>query len=73
MRSDTFRVRAFGEVLNPNDSSIVEAKAFCEAIFQRVPEADVEEGSEAGDNTEWNGLHREFKLVEFRWISPQEM
>jgi len=73
VRSDTFRVRAFGEVLNPNDSSIVEAKAFCEAIFQRVPEADVEEGSEAGDNTEWNGLHREFKLVEFRWISPQEM
>ena len=73
VRSDTFRVRAYGEVLNPNDSKIVEAKAFCEAIFQRVPEADVEEGSASGDNTEWNGLHREFKLVEFRWISPEDM
>ena len=66
VRSDTFRIRAYGETLHPVNGN-VEAKAWCEAIFQRVPEADEQEG-ESGDNSDWNGLHRDFRLVGFRWL-----
>jgi len=82
-RSDTFRVRAYGEALHPVDGA-VEAKAWCEAIFQRVPEADVDEGEyaeeldgvpgeESNGNDEWTGLHRDFRLVHFRWLSADEI
>ena len=71
-RSDTFRVRAYGEALHPLDGA-VEAKAWCEAIYQRVPETDLDEDEEASDNSEWAGLHRDFKLVHFRWLSPEEI
>jgi hypothetical protein len=72
VRSDTFRIRAYGEALHPVKGD-VQAKAWCEAIFQRVPEADVDEGEGSGDNSEWNGLHRDFKLVHFRWIPAEEI
>jgi len=89
-RSDTFRVRAYGEAIHPVDG-VVEAKAWCEAIFQRVPEADVDEGDYNGEifpigkglksssgatsegNDDWTGLHRDFRLVHFRWLSADEI
>ncbi|MFP6901173.1 MAG: hypothetical protein VCA36_09530, partial [Opitutales bacterium] len=71
VRSDTFRIRAYGETLHPVNGN-VEAKAWCEAIFQRVPEADVQEG-ESGDNSDWNGLHRDFRLVGFHWLSAEDI
>jgi hypothetical protein len=36
-RSDTFRIRAYGDVVNPLTGE-TEARAWCEAIVQRVPE-----------------------------------
>ena len=36
VRSDTFRLRAYGEALNPSDPTRTEATAWCEAIVQRV-------------------------------------
>jgi hypothetical protein len=36
-RSDTFKIRAYGESLNPNTQAIV-GKAWCEAVVQRLPE-----------------------------------
>ena len=37
VRGDTFKVRTYGEVLNPATGAI-EARAWCEAIVQRMPE-----------------------------------
>ena len=76
----------------------VEAKAWCEAVFQRVPESDqddsegVDESSgdgssggapvvteeegeeeEEGDVPEWAGLHRDFRLVHFRWLTADDI
>ena len=79
VRSDTFRVRAYGETLHPVDGT-VEAKAWCEAVYQRVPEVDVDEGGDdeseedpSSDNPSWSGLHRDFRLVHFRWLSSEEI
>ncbi|MEM7672424.1 MAG: hypothetical protein AAF212_03695, partial [Verrucomicrobiota bacterium] len=36
-RSDTFRIRSYGEHLNPEDGE-VQSQAWCEAIVQRIPE-----------------------------------
>ena len=36
-RSDTFKIRAYGEIRNPI-SGIVEGKAWCEMVVQRIPE-----------------------------------
>ena len=36
-RSDTFRIRAYGEVRNPV-SNTIEGKAWCEMVVQRLPE-----------------------------------
>lgn len=37
VRGDTFKVRTYGEVLNPATGAI-EARAWCEAVVQRMPE-----------------------------------
>lgn len=61
VRSDTFRIRAFGEVLNPVDGTTVEAVAYCEAIVQRTPDAAP------------NGLGRRFVVTYFRWLGPSDI
>ncbi len=57
-RSDTFRVRAYGDALNPVDSTKIESGAYCEAIVQRV--ADPLGG-------------RKFMVVYFRWLGPADV
>lgn len=37
VRSDTFKIRAYGEIRNPV-SGVVESKAWCEMVVQRTPE-----------------------------------
>lgn len=61
VRSDTFRVRAYGEALDPADRTRIEAAAWCEAIVQRTPAA-------APD-----GLGRRFVVVSFRWLGPGDL
>ncbi|HVZ63214.1 MAG TPA: hypothetical protein VG936_01405 [Lacunisphaera sp.] len=61
IRSDTFRVRAYGEALNLADSSTVEATAYCEAIVQRTPAPAP------------NGLGRRFVMIYFRWLGPNDV
>ena len=75
-RSDTFRVRTYGEVVNPATTSIV-SRAWCEAIVQRLPEyinptADAPEGIPAvgSDNATFG---RRFKIISFRWLSPSDL
>lgn len=56
VRSDTFRIRAYGEVVATKGHS---ARAYCEALVQRSP---VQHNDPA--------MGRSFKVVDFRWITP---
>lgn len=60
-RSDTFRIRFYGDVRNPVTGE-VSGRAHGEARVQRMPEL-IEQGSE----------NRRFQIVSFRWLSPDEI
>ena len=73
-RSDTFRIRAYGEVLDPVNSTatapVVLARAWCEAVVQRTyepvaPADDV--AAPAGP------FGRRFTIVSFRWLGPEDI
>jgi hypothetical protein len=74
-RSDTFRIRAYGEALDPNGNTT--AKAYCEAIVQRVPAyidpADLPSARGADLTTLNTTYGRQFEIVAFRWLSPNEI
>jgi Tfp pilus assembly protein PilX len=74
-RSDTFRIRTCGEAVD--SSGKVLARAYCEAIVQRVPEYfdPANPASDRGTQlTALNTLYgRQFKIVSFRWLSPREI
>jgi len=74
-RSDTFRIRAYGESLDAAGNVV--AKAYCEAIVQRLPEyiEPADAAWERGDElTKLNQTYgRKFTIVSFRWLSPQEI
>ena len=59
VRSDTFRIRAYGDAVNPADAARVESIACCEAIVQRV------KGSETGEGR--------FVITYFRWLGPDDI
>ncbi|WP_269523723.1 hypothetical protein [Coraliomargarita parva] len=70
VRSDTFKIRVYGET----ESSITGArvKAWCEAIVQRMPEkVDSTEVVTAGDPV--GGFGRRFVIKHFRWLQPEEI
>jgi hypothetical protein len=87
VRDDTFRVRAYGEALDANGK--VTARAWCEAVVQRMPEyvdsrnaADVTARlmSASGiflDNAALTALNRnfgrKFKINSFRWLNSAEV
>jgi len=58
-RSDTFRLRAYGEALNPVTAEIT-ARAQCEAIVQRVESVIPGHG-------------RRFVITSFRWLGPGDL
>ncbi|MEX2381216.1 MAG: hypothetical protein WD490_02440 [Opitutales bacterium] len=60
-RSDTFLVRAYGDAQNPVTGR-VEARAYCEAIVQRVPAAHSQPQ-----------YGRKFEIISFRWLDPEEI
>ncbi len=59
-RSDTFRVRAFGNARNAVDENKVEAVAWCEAIVQRT-------------GAPLPGFGRRFEVRYFRWLGPDDL
>lgn len=75
VRSDTFRIRAYGEC---RSGSEVTARAWCEAIVQRTPEfvdpADAPE-TELAELTRVSNKRfgRRFILESFRWLNPSEL
>ncbi len=60
VRSDTFRIRAYGDARNRADENHIEAAAWCEAIVQRVK-----------DNPA--GTAGRFVITYFRWLGPDEI
>ncbi|MGN0884114.1 MAG: hypothetical protein ACI4P6_02775 [Candidatus Spyradosoma sp.] len=108
VRSDTFTIRAYGDVFGLSGNA--EARAYCEAVVQRLPDwvADEEdEVLESADKTIFDSLQvrknyrsqslgndehffekferntqlkavnrlfgRRFKIVSFRWLTPDEI
>jgi hypothetical protein len=81
-RSDTFRVRTYGESVNPVTGEIG-GRAWCEAVVQRVPEyvdqADANLSalgnatSPAATNTTNQTFGRKFVIVQFRWLTSEEI
>jgi len=74
-RSDTFRIRVYGDVQNPTTTNI-EGKAWCEAIVQRVPdyiESTVDAWTTPATGTPSATFGRRFKIVSFRWLSANDI
>ena len=64
VRSDTFRIRAYGDAMNPADGgdigAIPEAVAYCEAIVQRTDQ-------------DLPGYGKKFVITYFRWLGPDDI
>lgn len=77
VRSDTFRIRAYGEARDKNGNVI--AKAWCEAVVQRTPDFvdSTNESHLSMDDpslSEANKLFgRVFEIVSFRWLDDSEV
>lgn len=75
VRGDTFRIRAYGESLNSDGT--VAARAWCEAVVQRIPEyvdpSDRPEIVEANLNEVNKRFGRRLIITGFRWLSPDEI
>ena len=86
-RTDTFRIRGYGEVTDA-DGNII-AKSTCEAVVQRLPEY-VDPTTDPDDNEPWdeydpaaapadtlNTMNQEygrrFKIISFRWLDDKEV
>ncbi|MEJ6778783.1 MAG: hypothetical protein QNK86_04830, partial [Akkermansiaceae bacterium] len=87
VRDDTFRIRAYGESLDAKGNVI--ARAWCEAIVQRVPEYSdptnedhvaartLDSQGNFVDNSALTNINRRFgrrfKIQSFRWLSKDEV
>ncbi len=84
-RSDTFRIRGYGEARSKDGTQIL-ARATCETIVQRVPEY-VDPATDASNNEPWDEASasgttlnptnqtygRRFRVVQTRWLTPNEL
>jgi len=73
-RSDTFIIRGYGEARSA-DGTRITAKAWCEAVVQRVPDhvdpADLPEVARDQLQSQANRLFgRRFVIRSFRWLPP---
>ena len=76
VRSDTFRIRAFGDARDASGN--VTARAWCEATLQRVPEfVDSTESAStpiADLKSQANlAFGRRFEVISFRWLSKNDI
>lgn len=74
-RSDTFRIRSYGESLDAAGNVI--ARAWCEAIVQRTPDYVDPTNPPEADYDSLNSVNlsfgRRFEIISFRWLHPDEI
>jgi hypothetical protein len=74
-RGDTFVIRAYGDALDASGKVI--ARAWCEAVVQRLPEyvdpSDQPHVDFANLNPVNRSFGRRFSVVSFRWLQPSEV
>jgi len=72
-RSDTFVIRSYGDAVD--STGRVTARAWCEAVVQRVPEPVQPDDSGINPRrTPGSGdFGRRFIITSFRWLSEQEI
>jgi len=75
VRSDTFRIRSYGQAEDP--SGKVLARAWCEAIVQRFPNYVDQTNTDDQRKSELSSINvqfgRQMKIISFRWLSPYEI
>lgn len=74
-RSDTFTIRAYGDVLDESTNEVV-AQAWCEAVVQRLPEPVVPDPASGNLNPDEDGeagFGRKFVITQFRWLDKNEI
>lgn len=81
-RSDTFKIRAYGDVRNPVTEDVT-SRAWCEAILQRVPDlapspgdpnaASATAATVVRGNPSTYTFGRQFKIVSFRWLNSDDI
>lgn len=74
-RSDTFRIRGYGDCRDPNTGE-VRARAWCEVYVQRLPDYVGGEAAETrpamlGDVSAEMG--RRFMITQFRWLTGEDI
>jgi len=76
-RSDTFRIRSYGDARDPLTNT-VSARAWCEVIVQRQPEwvnpADDPKLDPASLTRDENhAFGRRYRIVSFRWLDENDI
>lgn len=78
-RSDTFLIRAYGDAVNPTTQT-TEGRAWCEAVVQRTPELTAPTSGTTNNmvdtlspNATKYPFGRQFKIIQFRWLSPKDI
>jgi type II secretory pathway component PulK len=73
VRSDTFRIRTYGEVLDPITGAS-QGKAWLEAIVQRTPEPVIPAtGTPDEPETVNSDLGRRYKIVKVNWLNKDQI
>lgn len=71
-RSDTFKIRSYGEHLNPLTGE-PEGKAWLEAVVQRSPIPVNPSASNPQEPENPNIMGRKFEIVSFRWLGQEDI
>ena len=68
------RIRSYGDARDAT-GKIITARAYCEAVVQRIPEyLDPADSADALPALPSNILFgRQFKIISFRWLTPAEI
>ncbi len=78
VRSDTFTIRAYGDVVNPATQEVT-GRVWCEAKVQRVPDPVPDSTLVAGSDAMEELIQpsspfgRQFKIISFTWLDPEQI